>query len=345
MVAGLTWVYARWVTDEKKTELNPRIGHLGFGHLLRYLNYGVARPDGGHRKMHEIASDGRGVWRIYNPQARFVRDAEKYPTAPRLGTGIYLCLINLLVLAIASHFFLVMLVGLKPYISGGGWMSFLAYAILVYATTIASWSAIFASSAISVPLSCSKACHGGPNQHNYQYKSTVIHRLFLLASLFALAISVPLILRLDPAPKWMLDFERITNLPSGVSPLFPVLFMAGSLAAWIYFRLASRRLYRLSYLPSTLQGELARDGDSRSQKILRLMRVEKGAHQSFDHEPYPHRRPGQPDLALGACPPVHPVPRPPAHPREARSLGPAFDGLALVPSSSRHRSSSSAPSN
>ena len=232
-VAGLTWVYARWVTDEKKTELNPRIGHLGFGHLLRYLNYEVAPPGWSARKMHEIASDGRGVWRIYNPQARFVGDAEKYPTAPRLGAGIYLCLINLLVLAIASHFFLVMLVGLKPYISGGGWMSFLAYAILVYATTIASWSAIFASSAISVPLSCSKACHGGPNQHNYQYKSTVIHRLFLLASLFALAISVPLILRLDPARSgcWISSGSRTSRagfLPSSPSCSWRVHWPPGS---------------------------------------------------------------------------------------------------------------------
>ena len=61
----------------------------------------------------------------------------------------------------------------------------------------------------------------------------------------------------------------MTNLPSGVSPLFPVLFLAGSLAAFVSVQLERRRLYRLSYLPSTLSSALSGDEGSRSQKILR----------------------------------------------------------------------------
>ena len=41
-VAGLTWVYARWATDEHKTGLNAKIGFASFEHLLGYLNYEVA---------------------------------------------------------------------------------------------------------------------------------------------------------------------------------------------------------------------------------------------------------------------------------------------------------------
>ena len=75
----------------------------------------------------------------------------------------------------------------------------------------------------------------------------------------------------EAPPGDRLDFERTTNLPSGVSPLFPVLFLAGSLAAFVYFQLARRRMYRLSYLPSTLPSELSRDGGSHAQQILQRM--------------------------------------------------------------------------
>ncbi len=45
-----------------------------------------------------------------------------------------------------------------------------------------------------------------------------------------------------------LAFERVTDLPSGLSPIFPILFLSVALGAWIASQLARRRFYRLSYL-------------------------------------------------------------------------------------------------
>src|SRR5262249_48585706 len=69
-----------------------------------------------------------------------------------------------------------------------------------------------------------------------------------------------------------LYYERTTNLPSGVSPLFPALFLAASIAAFIESQLARRRLYRLSYLSSTLSPEHSADRASQSQAILKRIR-------------------------------------------------------------------------
>ena len=73
------------------------------------------------------------------------------------------------------------------------------------------------------------------------------------------------------ALSWRIGFERITNLPSGVSPVFPVLFLALGLATWIYSHLARRRLYRLSYLPSSPSA--LEKGKTHFEKILVTMRA------------------------------------------------------------------------
>ena len=111
-VAGLTWVYVRWLTDDEKMRLNARIGFrrfgLGFGHLMRSLNYEVAQE---------------GFWETpFDPQSRF-SDPTKNPYPPQLGAGIYLCLINLLVLGLACYVFFPLLVAMSPYLAAARpWM-------------------------------------------------------------------------------------------------------------------------------------------------------------------------------------------------------------------------------
>ncbi len=55
-----------------------------------------------------------------------------------------------------------------------------------------------------------------------------------------------------------LEFERVVNIPSGVSPYFSVLFLAVALGAWVYAQLSQRRLYRHSYLNTTQADMLAK---------------------------------------------------------------------------------------
>ena len=58
---------------------------------------------------------------------------------------------------------------------------------------------------------------------------------------------------IHPSPQvdsWRLTFERFTSIPSGVSPVFPALFLAIAFIAAARFELTSRRSYRMSYIPS-----------------------------------------------------------------------------------------------
>ena len=71
-------------------------------------------------------------------------------------------------------------------------------------------------------------------------------------------------------------FERISNLPSGVSPIFPVLFLSTGAAAFIHFQLARRRLYRMSYLRSDPKETKRGDADSHFEAMLKEMRVIRG---------------------------------------------------------------------
>ena len=67
---------------------------------------------------------------------------------------------------------------------------------------------------------------------------------------------------------WRISFERFTSLPSGVTPVFPVFFLALTFAFGVFFQLAGRRLYRLSYLSSELQDAAALQNAVRYDRIL-----------------------------------------------------------------------------
>ena len=59
--------------------------------------------------------------------------------------------------------------------------------------------------------------------------------LFLLIFLLTWLAGMKLILLWDnPYPTARLHFDRVTNLTSGVSPIFPVTFLTAALVAWIY---------------------------------------------------------------------------------------------------------------
>jgi hypothetical protein len=241
-VAGVTWVYVGWSVDEKKLRLKRDIWFFGFGHANRILNMEVA-PDG-------------FVGTSYDPQARF-NGPNTNSHMPRVGAGVYLSLINLLVLVLSYYFIAHLIMAIYPYASGGHTLRFVPIVLALLAVSV-------------VTASCSLAFL----QYFNKFTSHVIVKLkifsFVIFILTSLGWAVFLKSSVD-ARSWRLDFERITNLPSGVSPVFPVLFLAAGLAAWIYSHLARRRLYRLSYLRSSPSAE--ERGETHFEKILVTMRA------------------------------------------------------------------------
>jgi hypothetical protein len=243
-VAGLTWAYIRWSTDPEKKVLRPRVAGVGFGHVLRALNCEIA-PRGYHGDT-------------YDPQARFREPGgNPCPYPPPLGAGIYLLLINLLVLGVSYYFFSYLLVAMRPHM---GHMSRWIY--VSYAVSLTSVSLISASSALA--FLDFLGARGFLRRGRYVFFPAVI----LLAAVWWWAF-----FETADVPPWRLDFERISNLPSGVSPLFPLIFLAGAIGCWIESQLARRRLYRLSYLLATSPEGVPREPGSQPEKRLREMRM------------------------------------------------------------------------
>ncbi len=242
-VAGVTWVYVCWAVDEKKLTLKRNIWFFGLGHANRILNMEVA-PEG-------FAGNS------YNPQDRFEHDPNTNLLMPRIGAGVYLSLANLLVLGVSYYFVAHLTMAILPYETTGHARSSVPIALALVAVSI-------------VTASCSMAIL----QYFINFKSNAIFKLkFFSAAIFFLTLLCwfAALRSSGDIQNWRLDFERITNLPSGVSPVFPVLFLAAGLATWIYSHLARRRLYRLSYLPSSPKAE--EKGTTHFEKILVTMRA------------------------------------------------------------------------
>jgi hypothetical protein len=320
-LAGLTWAYARWATDPRKTKLKNKIPFAGLGHMLRSLNIEVKDTEDAETSV-ELPSlksvrEGRtlagffkakrtaaraawtscvsalaGVLRRpgtpagasgvrwgaahahveqdrYDPQAKY-SDPSKNPCPPRLGAGIYLWLANVLAATVASYAFSYMLVGMKPHRAD---MHF--FQTFTYYLTLASWVLIVASAVFSAPLAGAEVLLGRLNKGQVPFEARYSQLMFVLSFLVSAVVLSCFVIASDASAEIRLDFERTTNLPSGVSPLFPVLFLAGSLAVFISSQLTRRRLYRLSYLSSTLSSDLSGDCGSESQRLLSRLRQKR----------------------------------------------------------------------
>jgi hypothetical protein len=96
-------------------------------------------------------------------------------------------------------------------------------------------------------------------------------------------------------PQGRVTFERVSNLPNGVSPIFPVLFLAVGLAALFHSRLIRRRVYRSSYLVSE-PAAVEPKGPNESQfehilREMRKMRVEVDRMIATRHPDLPNENP------------------------------------------------------
>ena len=111
-----------------------------------------------------------------------------------------------------------------------------------------------------------------------QFKKRIGFAVFAGCSILAVVgcFANPYILPQFSTPTRRLTFDRLTNLPSGVSPIFPILFLSAAFAAWIYSSLAQRRLYRLSYLPSDVVAQEERKDSAQFTRILIDMRKTRG---------------------------------------------------------------------
>ena len=154
------------------------------------------------------------------------------------------------------------------------WLTVLAGA-LVAASTAAS----LAEFLLGMPVG-ETTPEDGPGAFVRRY-----YRRISVFSVFVLAIVVvvaTVCARISQISNWQdlplrkVAFERISNLPSGVSPIFPVLFLSTGAAAFIHFQLARRRLYRMSYLRSDPKETKRGDADSHFEAMLKEMRVIRG---------------------------------------------------------------------
>ncbi len=130
-VAGLTWTYVRWSADPSKTELDTRVLGFSLGHLLKALNCEVAPSDGPSAP--------------YDPQARF-RDpiGNESSHMPPLGAGIYLVLINLVVLALSHYIFSNLLVAMRPHLAPVGVWLYFACIVAGASTALVTASSLMA---------------------------------------------------------------------------------------------------------------------------------------------------------------------------------------------------------
>ncbi len=226
LTTAATWLYMKWRFDPDKCELKDSIRFLRFRSVLRLLGC-------------EVAPDGHSG-RPFDPEQRFQKSACE--TSPRpAGAGPYLMLANGIVLAFSWCLFTPITSALFRY----AWLGYpgqFVWACLAWLGIIAITSSAllaFAEWATSSPAPPSDArcliAFGGS-----------------LAGFVSGFLLWPHLIGLGAKAPWCeLWLERVGNLPSGLSPVFPVVFLACGLVAAVLAQLARRGLYRASYLPSS----------------------------------------------------------------------------------------------
>jgi hypothetical protein len=283
VIAYITWHYVIWSTDKQKYKRRSVFAFRWLRHILRWLNCEVAIKDSADRDVDprsKIPLGGR-----YDPQSWF-HDPQTNPFPPPSGAGINVALLNVIACAMSWYILSHVIVGLSP-ISGVAHPS----SIPTWLTT-AVLAVISASTAISM-LECvvrrpeNEAAAGlhGVRGPRYRFLPSVCLRngatiiwfaCLLLATIAAAALVIRRIPTWPSITIWRLSFERFTSLPSGLSPVFPVVFLAVAFVAWVYSQLAWRRLYRLSYLPSSEKDSKRTNQALHIQEILIAMRKNRG---------------------------------------------------------------------
>jgi hypothetical protein len=225
----------------------------------------------------------------YNPQSRF-DDPEKNAYRPPVGAGLNIAILNLVVAGVSLYLFVHVILGLYPLDYDDQW-SIVPFTLMTIALT-----AILASTLIALlecfrkrpeddapedpDAPCKRARRRDeswrflPAKPEATRKSWVFVVTFAFALMFwAAVIAVEVwhgsaVDRFFKETNWRIAFERFTSLPSGVTPVFPVFFLASSFAFGVFFQLTGRRLYRLSYLSSEVQDDAAEQNAARYDKIL-----------------------------------------------------------------------------
>ena len=281
-VAYITWHYVSWSLNGVKLQ-SEKTGYFTARHVLRWLNCEVAV----HAAM----------------RLREQKYAETHPFPPPVGAGTNIAMLNLAVLGLASYVLLQVILATSP-------LAKHTHGLFVWHAIMAvSLAAIFASTTISLfELFTKRPDHVTPPPKK-GWRRLMPRRFIAGESLrrwigtiwFVAAVAAMLVAGAaiwsgvawgsDPIGHpwlagWRLTFERFTMVPSGVSPLFPVLFLGIGCAAGVYFQLARRRFYRQSYLPSDIGDAEAQPGTAHFEKILIEMRktradVDKRITQMF----------------------------------------------------------------
>jgi hypothetical protein len=216
-VAYVTYHYVSWAMEEKNQDPDPEPYALNY--VLKYLNCGIVTE--------ECQNDS-------------------YP--PPVGAGMYLCLSNLVVFGLYYYLLSFWIVAMAPYRHLEFGMTVLEFGLALLGASLVAGSTALALAEFGIALRGARA--------SLRVRLNRLRLLFaflgILISLTSLLSLILIVVATEAKSNWRLTYERITNLPSGVSPVFPLLFLAGAVLAWIHAQLARRRLYRLSYLSEKL---------------------------------------------------------------------------------------------
>ena len=238
LVAGVTMLYARW-SSGLKHKPHSRIAFIGFGHLLRPL---ICEVGGTEADLEP-----------FDPQQRY-RDRHQNPYRPPVGAGTHVAFINLLICGLSCYVFSHVIVAMSPFLAASSWV----VVPIGFAST--AISVVVASTVISVleylvkrPEAHSTGFDGATRPVQLRPLLMRAHRvlpsglldgrvgygIFLGVAGVVILLAFVLVPRIPTwtnASAWRLTYERMTNLPSGVSSIFPAPLSGHRARGLVFYR-------------------------------------------------------------------------------------------------------------
>jgi hypothetical protein len=230
----------------------------------------------------------------YKPNARFA-DIVKNAIPPFVGGDMYVLLANLLIVGAAYVLFPLTIIATSPYALRGRYSVFFWFGVMSISASVAGASLSICALEIA-SRKFKKRAEAKYEAKPGDFRAGLFKlcsndwfdpafKVFCIVSILTWASGIGiLLLRDDNHPMARLEFDRVTNLPSGLSPIFPVLFLAAAMMAWMYAQLVRRRLYRRSYMETIPADHLPRELPF--QKILYDMRKNRESVNNIITRPF-----------------------------------------------------------
>jgi hypothetical protein len=233
---------SRDLTDKEKVAVIGAVGAM------------IGRPQLGKGVYRDPRSKQFLDGRNFNPQCRY-QDEEKNPFPPPSGAGASVALWNLVVWGLSFYFFAHVLIAMGTTLTFWPALLILAPLVISSASLIPAVFECFVKRPDHVAIESIRPdlAHRLRFFPAYVFRSIpcgVAYALFWMTVLLFSLNYIQYIPEWVQVDSWRLTYERFTSVPSGVSPVFPALFLALALAAAANFERSAHRSYRMSYMPS-----------------------------------------------------------------------------------------------